>query len=231
MENVQIVPNVTSKELAAVSEALSKRTKGFEDVRVIVIDELSSLAQEVLENVVRERAGVTIGQELPEIEGKDYGPMTQIVSSIVRRLQKVDNLHVILIAHDREREDKRRGLTITPQFPPLLLKELQKLMHITAYQVARIDAKGQYTYQIQARPTVSVQAKSRIPETPVIQDPGEFVPFVAGWVLSDKFAHHVALPEGNESVPEGALPVDGPALQPETDFDADDDAPVFVDAQ
>lgn len=225
-EATTIVPNVTSKELAAVSEALLKRTKDFKDYTVVVIDEASSLAQEVLENVVRERAGVTIGEELPEIEGRDYGPMTQIMGAIIRRLQKVEGLHVIIVAHDREKEDKRRGLLISPQFTPLLLKEIQKLMHVTGYQVARIDAKGSYTYQVQARPTVSVQAKSRIPATPVIQSPEEFVEFVSTWALGTSIAHDLNLPEGDEEIPEGALPVDGPALEPEDDLPEDE--PVFM---
>lgn len=225
-EHTEIAPNVTSKELAAVTEALTKRSKGFEKFTVCVLDELSSWSQEVLENVVRERAGVGIGEELPEIEGKDYGPMTQIISALLRRLQKVDNLHVIVVAHDRQKEDKRRGMTISPQFPPLLLKEVQKLMHITGCQVARIDARGEYTYQIQARPTVSISAKSRIPNTPVLQNPAEFVEFVSNWVNGETMANDVNLPEVDEEIPEGALPVDGPALIPEDDLPEDE--PVFI---
>lgn len=226
-EDVQIVPNTTSKELAAATDALAKRSKGFEKTSVIVIDEFSSIIQEVLENIVRDRAGVGADEILPDIEGKDYGPMTQIGAALVRRLQKIKGLHVVLIAHDRERPETRTApASVSPQFPPLMLKEIQKLMHVTARQVARINGQGKYSFEVQARPTISVQAKSRIPNTPILQDPAAFVGFVSDWVLGESMADDVNLPEGNEEVPEGALPSDGPALMPEDP--TGDDEPVYV---
>lgn len=227
MDGVQIVPNTTSVELPAIADALARKAKGFEDFTVVVLDESSSHYQEILEKVTRKRAGVGDDETMPEIDGPDYGPANSIFTSIIKSFQRIDGLHVLLVAHDREKDDKRRGITIAPQFPPLALKELQKLMHVTAYLSARIDAAGAYTRTVQAKPTASIQAKTRIPNMPVACSPTEFIDLVANWVLSDTMAEDVNAPEVNEEVPEGTLPVDGPALEPDDDADQDD-APVFV---
>lgn len=228
MEHVQRVPVTDSKDMPVIADALLSGKGPLKNVSVVVVDEHSSLASDVLENVVRERAGVASAEDMPEIEGKDYGPMGAIVMSFTKKLQKAPNLHVILVAHDREKEDKRRGTLIQPQYTPLLLKDLQKLSHVTGYVSARVDAKGEYTRQVQAQPTALIQAKSRIGSMPLVTDFGNFVDTISTWIGSGQISEDLLKPEENVEVPEGTLPYDGPAIDADDPLGGSDDEPIIV---
>jgi len=230
MENTTRIAINEASELTVIANALKNRSKGFEDFRVLVIDELSSLAEEILEDVVRDRSGTAKDELLPEIEGKDYGPQGQIIMSIVRNLKKVDNLHIILVAHSREKTDHRKVTTIYPQFPPLLGGNLQKLMHVTSYVTASVkERKGKTTYEreVQSQPTALILAKSRIGHMPVTCDFETYVNVIADWVEGD-LAEEGTPSEQDDAPTELAadeLPTDG---IPVADT-SEDDEPAYAD--
>lgn len=221
----------SSAELPALANALLGRQKGYEDFSVVVIDEISSIANEVLEAVVREATGTPADQELPEIEGRHYLPMTRIMSSIVGQFHKVPNLHVILVAHDREKVDHRKVTVITPSFSPLLLKELQRRMHVTAYVTAEAkNVAGELTYvrEVQSQPTKLVEAKSRIGGMPVKTDFGTWTDIIVGWAHSDEMQTDLNSPEPKVEVVDDSLPSEDIPLSddiPEGDYDA----PAFIE--
>lgn len=221
----------SSAELPALANALLGRQKGYEDFSVVVIDEISSIANEVLEAVVREATGTPADQELPEIEGRHYLPMTRIMSSIVGQFHKVPNLHVILVAHDREKVDHRKVTVITPSFSPLLLKELQRRMHVTAYVTAEAkNVAGELTYvrEVQSQPTKLVEAKSRIGGMPVKTDFGTWTDIIVGWAHSDEMQTDLNSPEPKVEVVDDSLPSEDIPLSDDIP-EGDDDAPAFIE--
>lgn len=219
----------SSAELPALANALLGRQKGYEDFSVVVIDEISSIANEVLEAVVREATNTPADQEIPEIEGRHYLPMTRIMSSIVGQFHKVPNLHVILVAHDREKVDHRKVTVITPSFSPLLLKELQRRMHVTAYVTAEAkNVAGELTYvrEVQSQPTKLVEAKSRIGGMPVKTDFGTWTDIIVGWAHSDEMQTDINSPEPKVEVVDDSLPSEDIPLSDDIP-EGDDDAPAF----
>jgi deoxyadenosine/deoxycytidine kinase len=229
MKNTSRFPIESSAELPALATALMKRQKGYENFNVVVIDEVSSIANEVLEAVVREATGTPTDQELPEIEGKHYLPMTRIVSSIIGQFHKVPNLHVILVAHDREKVDHRKVTVVSPSFSPLLLKELQRRMHVTSYVTAEAkNVAGDLTYvrEVQSQPTKLVEAKSRIGGMPVKTDFGTWTDIIAGWVHSDDMHTDINSPEPKVEIVDDEIPSEDIPLSDDIP-QGDDDAPVF----
>lgn len=229
MKNTSRFPIESSAELPALANALLKREKGYEKFTVVVIDEISSLANEVLESVVREATGTPADQELPDIEGRHYLPMTRIMSSIVGQFHKVPGLHVVLVAHDREKVDHRKVTVVSPSFSPLLLKELQRRMHVTAYVTAEAkNVGGELTYvrEVQSQPTKLVEAKSRIGGIPVKTDFGTWTDIIAGWVHSDEMQVAVNSPEPKVEIVDDALPSEDVPLSDDIP-EGEDDAPVF----
>jgi hypothetical protein len=229
MKNVQRIPVTDSKDLSSIVDGLAKRVPAFRKMSVVVIDEASSQFEDVLENVVRDRHGVTAAVDLPEIEGKDYGPATHIFGSIIRNLHKIPNLHVIIVSHDRDKQVTKERLLTQPGFPPLMLKAIQKISHITAYVTAEVsmkDGKPVYTRSVQAQPTRGVEAKSRISGMPLKTTFPEFVNLVSDWVGTPEMAEAVVGSEPDVEIEEDEE-VDEPENdEPEVD-DADEDTPAF----
>jgi energy-coupling factor transporter ATP-binding protein EcfA2 len=216
-----------SKDLATIGEALRKRSKGFEDFTVLVIDEASSIATDVLENVVRDRTGTDRNVELPEVEGKDYGTMTQILGATLRNLKKVPNLHVIVLAHSRDKQDHRKVTITFPAFSPMMLTEIQKISHLTGYVTAEMKgtaANTEYIRQVQSQPTMLISAKSRIGHMPVKTDFPTFVSIVGDWVDGDSFEADVDGPEPQVEIEADELPEEGVPVA-----DVEDDEPVLVE--
>lgn len=221
-----------SKDLATITQALKSRAKKFDDYTVLIVDELSSIAEDVLENVVRDRSGVLKGNDLPEIEGKDYGPMTAIIGALMRDLKRVPNLHVIVIAHDREQTLKNNTVTHRPAFSPLLNTAVQKVAHITGYLSNSIVNRAgvtSYVREIQSQPSALVAAKSRITDMPLKVDSVEWVNRVADWVGSDEFLSDI-----NGTEPDVEVHDDSEDEIEEASLDTgetnDEDTPAFVGA-
>lgn len=227
--NTQMIRLESGSDLAVIVDALSKKSKGFEDFKVVVIDEHSSIAQWVLEDVVRDKMGLRPDEDLPEFEGSLYGVMTNIVASQLRNLKKVEGLHIILVAHSREKTDRRQVTTIKPEYSPLLLSQTQKLMHVTAYMSSEITAvKGKpvYSRKVQSQPSGLVLAKSRISHMPVVTDTQTWTDTIVDWVYGELLDEGVPAEEdfAPDTLAEDIPPTDG---LPASEL-AEDDEPAYV---
>jgi len=220
----------TSSDLFALAEACRRKTKGFEDFEVVVIDELSSIADDILDDVVRKKHSTPPGEATPEVEGVDYRPMGQTVHQAVVSFQKA-GLHVIIVAHDSNWTDKQKNVNYNPNLSPKLRAKLQGLMHVTGRVTAEIGgtvAAPVYTRSVQAAPSARVEAKTRIGalrESTKISF-ADFTDVVTSWVWSDEMAEDLVAEENHELVPD-RLPEDvveegAPAT------DSDNDEPAFV---
>lgn len=228
LENVVRVRFESLADVTAIAEAIRKKTKGFEGINVVVIDEGSSIANEVLYDVVRDKNGVGKDAVLPEIEGKDYGPMGQLYMAALNRLHAIEGLHILIVAHDAQRKDHRNVELTYPDFSPKLRKEVSKLMHVVGYvstQIKGAGAKTEYVREIQLQPTALVSAKARF-ETPLKLDFTDTIEAIYGWVHGDEFAADVAGPELQVDAEEDELPTDGVPLAD----NPEDDEPAYSEA-
>src|SRR5699024_4127864 len=77
---------------------------------------------------------------------------------------------------------------IMPQFSPLLLNEIQKLVHVTSYVTAQTKmrkGKVQYERTIQSLPTGTISAKSRVPHLGVSNSFEEWVEYITDWTQGE----------------------------------------------
>lgn len=233
MHNVVRVPFQEYGDLPTLAAALrypnTKRPEMLKGVKVIVIDELSSIANDVLDRVLRDRTG-TKDDEIPDItaEWSDYYPQKELIRKAVIQLHEVPDLHVIVVAHAKEKTDHRKVKVQKPDFPDKLLGELQKLMHLTAYCTAENSMKAGeviYTRQVQSQPSMLVEAKSRIGGLQYKTDFVTFVDVVAAWVAGTQMEQDLINPEPNVELVADELPADG---IPAADNNEEDDEPIVI---
>jgi hypothetical protein len=230
LHNTVRIPFEEYGDLPALASALRDNRKGvLEGVNVIVIDELSSIANDVLDRVLRDRTG-TKDDEIPDItaDWTDYYPQKELVRKAIIQLHEVPDLHVILVAHAKEKVDHRKVKVQKPDFPDKLLGELQKLMHLTAYCTAETSLKGGeviYARQVQSQPSALVEAKSRIGGLAYKTDSIDFVNTVSSWVKGDHMASDLVKVEVNDDFVPDELPTDGIPVAEEIE---EDDEPIVV---
>lgn len=216
---------------ALLREPANKRPAELKDVKVIVLDELSSIANDVLDRVLRDRLG-TKDDEIPDItaEWSDYYPQKELIRKAIIQLHEVPDLHVIVVAHAKEKIDHRKVKVTKPDFPDKLLGELQKLMHVTAYCTAETSMRAGeviYTRQVQSQPSALIEAKSRIGGLAYKTDFVEFVSAVSAWVAGDTMQQDLVSEEVHDLVPD-ELPTDG---IPVAENNEEDDEPIIVNAE
>lgn len=211
----------------------AKRAKAFQhDYAVVVLDELSSMADSVLDVVLRERLGTKDG-EIPEVvpEWSDYFPQKELIRKAVLAFQQIEGLHVIVTAHAKEKLDHRKVKVTRPDFPDKLLGELQKIMHITGYVSAETGMKSGevvYTRRIQIQPTALIEAKTRMGGLPYRMELPTFVNGVYEWINSGSISKDLAEDEVVEYA-DDELPTDGIPVSDDNSDDNSDDEGVEVD--
>lgn len=228
MDNYRRLAYEDKGDLFALAEACKRKSKGFEKVEVVVIDELSSIANDILDSVVRERSGTPRGDALPEVEGKDYRPMGDTVRAAIVAFQKA-GVHLIIVAHDKSKTDFRKVTNYFPNLSPMLRQDIQGLMHVTGRVTAEISgtaAKPVYKRTVQAAPSALVEAKTRVGalrEATKISFP-DFVDAITDWVNGSTMADDLVANEDHSLVPD-ELPTDGIPVSEEAETD---DEPVYA---
>lgn len=215
-------------DLPALASAISKGTKGFENYSVVVIDEESSIADQVLDTILRERLGTPPGdipRENPD--WTDYRPMGALIVKAVEAFMDA-GVHVILISHSKTETDARKVIKTLPSDSAKLAGALQKLMHVTGYVSAEITGSAVepvYKRTVQSQQTGLIAAKTRIGalRQAVKMEFWPFVQAIAAWgatgeVLAPDREAEAVLLEPDE-IPTDGLPV----------TDSGDDEPIVVE--
>lgn len=212
-------------DLFALAEAVKRGQ--IPNAEVVILDEISSISDDLLDAQVRERSGTPRGEALPEVEGKDYRPVIDTLRAALNEFKKA-GLHVILIAHDNEKRDKQRT-TYAPSLSPKLKQMIQGLMHVTGRVTAEMGgSEGKPTYKryVQAAPSALIEAKTRIGrlrESTKI-DFADFTDIVTDWVLGNDMGEDLTAPENHDLVPDN-LGTDG------VESNLLDDGPAYVETE
>lgn len=221
-------------ELPALANAIRGRSQGFEDFEVVIIDEVDPIADDVLVTLVREKHRVGKDAQLPEIEGKDYRPMGDLMRTAIKAFQKA-GVHLILVAHDTKRKDHRNVEITQPSITPKLKNSLAEILHVVGYCAAEIkgsQAQPEYVRTVQALPTKLVEAKTRISalRSQVQFSHEDFIDAVVQWVspegsmAEDMLNDEVQI--GYDDLPTDDLPTDG--IPVSDNPGEDDDEPAYV---
>jgi len=162
--DIDWLPVRDPRELMVIAQAIKARKKigniDFSDYTVVLMDELDSWFEIILHDYVREVTGTLPTEDLPEIEGKHYAAPTAATLNIINTLSSVDDLHIILTAHDQERGKEPRVM-VSPSLPPKLMKGINEKVHVVG-RLEAVIAKDGYQREIQVNPSKQVVAKSRI---------------------------------------------------------------------
>ena len=223
--NVDRVAYKEYGDFIAVSDAIRTKKAKFKNAKVIVIDELDSISNDVLDRVVRDRAGVADDEPTPEVEGRDHAPMSALMMTALNGFVK-QGLHVILVAHDNKRTIDNREVT-EPSLSPKYKNRVMQLVHVAALLTAQIKLDGTYKRQIQALPSSLVEAKTRTSalKAQVKFDHDDFVNAIVEWVGGASMAADTNAPDTTELAQDEPIEEQTP-----TDETVDgDDAPAYVE--
>lgn len=213
-------------DLALIAEAIRSKDKGFDNIGAVVIDEFSTAADMLLDDLFREDVGA-LKDEIPTeaVDARLYKPLGDACRKAVEMFQSLPGLHVILVAHERETVDHRKVKVTKPGFSPKNNDGIQKLMHVTAHVTNEIKGSGKnttYERLVQSHPSALVDAKSRIGGLPLQCDTGTFVQIVHDWLNDDTVGleEHESREIASDALPDEGIPVS-------EDY-SDDDEPVFI---
>jgi len=212
-------------DFAVLANAIAKGEKGLEKVGAVVIDEFSTAADMLLDELYREDVGAT-SDEIPTgvLDARLYMPLGDACRKALEMFQSLSGVHVILVAHEREIVDHRKMKVIKPGFSPKNGDGLQKLMHVTAHVTTEIKGIGKntsYERQVQSHPSALVDAKSRIGGLPLMTSPEDFVAVVSEWLSNDS----VGVEAEVKTLASDELPAEG---VPVAEGYTEDDEPAFV---
>lgn len=225
------IPYTELGELTALASAIKSRKKGFGNIGVVIIDEVSTVADDVLDQIVREKNNVPVGDPLPPAEWTEYKPMGDLIRQVIKAFIDIPDLHVILIAHSRTDKDNRGVAKTSASLSPKLRSVVSGLMHVVGYVSAEVkDVKGKPTYVRTIQPLLSglVEAKSRVGGLELKMDFFDFIQHIVSWVDGDNMAQDLSVAE-EQKVYDDDIPTDGiPVSEEPVLAGQDDDAPAFV---
>lgn len=177
-------------DLGVIAHAIANKDAGLGKVGAVVIDEFSTAADMLLDDMFRQDVGAK-ADEIPMdvLDARLYKPLGDACRRAVEMFQNIAGVHVILIAHEKETVDHRKVKVIKPGFSPKNNDGLQKLMHVTAHVTNEIQGAGKnvtYNRLVQSHPSALVDAKSRIGGLPLVTTPEEFIAVVKDWLSDDR---------------------------------------------
>jgi len=225
MKDVVRMDYKTFADFAVLADAIAKKEKGLDKIGAVVIDEFSTAADMLLDELHREDVGSSSDQISTEaVDARLYKPLGDACRKAVEMFQNIAGVHVILVSHEREVVDHRKVKVIKPGFTPKNNDGLQKLMHLTAHLTNEIKGLGKnttYDRVVQSHPSALVDAKSRIGGLPLTSSPEEFVQVIKNWLSNDTTG---LVAEAKDLAPD-ELPEEG---IPVAEGYSDDDEPAFV---
>jgi energy-coupling factor transporter ATP-binding protein EcfA2 len=203
-------------DMGAAADAIRRKAKGFDDFTVVVIDENSAVANDVLQQIVRERLG-TPDDEIPEETPTwtDYYPAGQIVFRVLDAFHSIPGVHVLLSAHDQQKKDHRNVERTVPDYSPKLAEMVSRPLHVISHVTAEIKKVGsetRYVRSVQSQPSALVVAKSRIGGLGLKDDFDTYVKKIGDWVFGE-----AELVEESVELADDELPTDGVPITEEAD--------------
>lgn len=184
-ENVKRFRANDPADIVVLAEAL--RTGKYPDkISVVVVDEVSTVFDMILEAYLREKNNLAPDDQLVEAEGRDYGPPTAALASMLNKLHQAPGVHVLLTAHSRM-VGEGQAKELRPSLPPKAYLEVMRRAHFGVPIMAKRrkvagQAEASYERTVQLKPSAVVAAKSRLPGSPVTCSDDDFIEFVTNWV-------------------------------------------------
>lgn len=174
-------------QLDALVTAITSRAGKFASVGAVIIDEHSSIYDSDLAAITRANAAREQGKDPDTPKWPDMNTAKNRTMNLMGRFIKLEDVHVILLAHDRRDEDNLKRQVISPSYMPKTGKDMRGIVHFVGYMTAdeetREDGGINYRREIQVHPTNRVVAKTRIGGFSSIRiSPKELVTGIQEWL-------------------------------------------------
>ena len=192
LNDLKRIPYAGKEQLETLTDAIQWRPAGFENVKVVILDEMSSMTDKDGDTVLMAR--VADNKRFPDkdpdvLTQPDMGATTERMRRVVIRLLQQE-ISVIFVAHVRTDEDKEKGYQITrprfmPKFSGTIREGLDFVALMTAQEVGTDGGNIVYQRRLQVHPSRTVIAKSRVGGLNTIVAPDEFVSGVVKWLMGD----------------------------------------------
>ena len=173
-DGIVIVPFTTIDDLVILADGIKAKVPPFDNVKCIIFDEGSKMAEQDAIRVNRARQSGTYGDSLQKTanyiaEGPDYMIALERWREMLFKMMDIRDLNVIVCAHQGEKKD-RSGATIGvfPQFSPKINASTKEYMHLVANLVRTVQNNPanpgvpDYVMMAQVHPTIMVDAKCRM---------------------------------------------------------------------
>lgn len=192
LDDLKRIPYAGKEQLETLTDAIQWRPAGFENVKVIILDEMSSMTDRDGDVVLAARVRDTVkfpGKDPDVLTQPDMGATTERMRRVVIRLLQQE-ISVIFVAHMRNDEDKEKGYQITrprfmPKFSGTIREGLDFVAHMSAIEAGSEDGNIVYQRRLQVHPTRTVVAKTRIGGLNTVVSPDEFVVGAINWLKGE----------------------------------------------
>lgn len=133
----------------------------------IIIDEHSSITDEDLANITKQRAVVDKSKDPDDPKWPDMSTAKNRTLDYTGKFIKLDNVNVLMVAHERIDEDNLKRKVTSPSYMPATGKALYGLVHLVGRMTAdespsENSEKVDYTREVQVHPTNRNLCKTRI---------------------------------------------------------------------
>ena len=192
--NLQTIPWKGKVWFDVLVEAIEFKQPPFDNVEVVILDELSSMTDYDLDVVLE--ANVQLAKKGKEAKNPDIATQPDMGQSINRMRRSVNTLFrqevcTLIVSHERNDTDKSVGYDVTrprfmPKFAGTIGEGLDFMLRMTA-DMATEDADPYERRRIlQCHPTTLVNAKSRVRGLRLKEQPGIFISALVKWLDEDK---------------------------------------------
>lgn len=187
MENLTRIPYQGKAQLDTIVQAIEAKAPGFDTFSVVILDEVSAMAdmdgEVVLAYAVKND---TRGEKDPDVLTQpDMGKTTSRMLRSITKLLKL-NVSVLMVAHQRNDLDKAKGFEITrPRFMPKFSGVIREGLDFVAHMSATEQISGStisYTRRLQCHPSKTVVAKTRVGGLQLFETPDNWIEGVGKWL-------------------------------------------------
>lgn len=173
-------------QIAALVQAKEEGIEPFVNAGCIILDEASTIARIDLDVALKARAKSSQDKDVDAPTWPDMNINTHRMRMSMLDLLTKD-LHVILVSHLREDENKRTGKLYTrPDFMPKLSKSIREMVHLVGHMTSALTATeegdAEYVRSIQVYPTDHIVAKTRVGGMGIDANEQELCIAISEWV-------------------------------------------------
>lgn len=177
--------------LNAVSNAIKAKQGIFGQVGAVIIDEHTSVFDNDLNAVTRSRAAASPGEKDPDTPSwPDRNTAKNRAISSVGELVRMEDVHLILLGHERSDKDHLERPVKSPAYTPAAVDALCGLVHVVAHMTADErsgnDGAALYERALQVHPTALTIAKTRIGGMPLRVTVKDLIQYATEWLSGER---------------------------------------------